>query len=296
LKKDYVICVPKLSNSNGLRVLYRLADALKSRGFNVYLFSVPDEKSEYKYITEISDDLRKNAVVIYPEMIVGNPLKFNNVVRYILYYPNKLMINNFNSEELEFVYDREYSKTGDILYISGLDENIFYEDKNAEKNKNCYFVYKGGEWKEIPEFKNMVKITRKYPKTREELGNLLRETKTLYSYDDCSFILDEAIICGCDVKLVRENGFEDYKSNYFEKIEDSQAQLANFIEKTQNMNNFEVLQKRDFKYAKFYNLYNYVLYKSAYNIFKHFNEKLAQKCWFRAETRLSKNITEGINE
>ena len=291
-----MICVPKLSNSNGVRVLYKLADILESRGFNVYLFSVPDKNLHYKYVTKITKDLRENAIVIYPEMIVGNPLKFKNAVRYILYYPNKLMTDNFYSDELKFVYDSEYSKTGDILYISGLDESLFYEDNNIEKTKDCYFVYKGGQWKDIPEFKSMTKITRQYPKTREELGNLLRKTKTLYSYDDCSFILDEAVICGCDVKLVRENGFEDYKSNYYEKIKHSETQLVNFIEKTQNMNNFEVLKKRNFKYAKFYNLYNYVLYKSAYKIFKYFNEKLAQKCWFRAETRLSKNIYEDKDE
>lgn len=292
MKKDYVICVPKLSNSNGVRVLYRLADTLINLGYNVYLFSVPDKNFRYNYITEINEDLRQNAVVVYPEFIIGNPLRFRNVVRYVMYYPNKLMEQNFAENELIFVYERKYLDYGDVLWVSGLDESIFYKDEKTVKDRDCYFVYKGGIWKDIPEFANMTKITRQYPKTRKELGELLRRTKTLYSYDDSSFILEEALLCGCEVKLVKNDGFEDYKSTYGEYLKSGEAQIKNFIEKTQKMSNDNKPKKRNLELVNFSGRYNYFVYKIAYNIFRNFDKKFAQKCWFRAQTRLSRSVKE----
>ena len=38
------------------------------------------------------------------------------------------------------------------------------------------------------------------------LGDVLRRTRTLYSYDHKSTILKEAVICGCRVLVVHEDG------------------------------------------------------------------------------------------
>jgi hypothetical protein len=38
------------------------------------------------------------------------------------------------------------------------------------------------------------------------LGDLLRRTRTLYSYDHQSYILKEALICGCEIRVVHEGG------------------------------------------------------------------------------------------
>ena len=150
--KDYIICAPKLSNSNGVRVLHVLAQKLKEKGCNVKLFSVPDENNKDICITHITDDMRQNSIVIYPEFIYGNPLKFKNVVRLILYYNGVMSkFQNFEGETL-FTYNKKYAPNVDLLCIPGLDENIFYKDENVRKDRDCYFVYKGGMWKDIPEF------------------------------------------------------------------------------------------------------------------------------------------------
>lgn len=286
--RDYVICAPKLSNSNGVRVLHVLAQKLKERGCNVKLFSVPDESNKDICITNITDEMRNNSIVVYPEFIYGNPLKFRHVVRLILYYNGAASkFQNYDKSELLFTYNKKYAPQSDLLCIPGLDEDIFYNDVNVEKDCDCYFVYKGGMWKDVPEFEHLTKITRQYPKTRKELGELLRKTKTLYSFDNCSLILDEALMCGCNVKIVKENGFEDYKSDYFNDVKDFDTQLDNFIEKTQKMNNENIVKQRNLKGFYYKNKLNYYLYKIAHKVFLPINKSIAQKCWFRAETRLS---------
>lgn len=75
-----------------------------------------------------------------------------------------------------------------------------------------------------------------YPKTQKELANLLRQTGTLYSYDNATSVLDEAIACGADVKIITQNGIKDYTYNYYEETSEFESQMNNFIEITQKMN------------------------------------------------------------
>lgn len=232
--KKYIIWAPEYMHSNGVRCLYRLAEVLEERGYQAYIYTYyPKKHNKIKYIRCITQENRKNDIVVYPEIVVGNPLGFQNVVRWILYYPGKLGGEaQYDAYELPFTFNRIYSAQGDVFYLQTLDHKLFYRDATI-KDEECYFVYKKGRWKDVPEFEGMTEINMRYPSTRKELAALLRRTKTLYSYDDCSQLLDEALLCGCDVKLVRENGFESYQPA-IPLISENEA-LENFIQKTQQM-------------------------------------------------------------
>lgn len=60
------------------------------------------------------------------------------------------------------------------------------------------FPFKGAD--------SIAQIHPGWPETREKLASLLRATKTLISYDDTSAIVPEALICGCEVKIVTAMG------------------------------------------------------------------------------------------
>ena len=92
--------------------------------------------------------------------------------------------------------------------------------------------------------------------------------------------------------MVKADGFEDYKSNYGDYLKTSEAQIKNFIEKTQKMSNDNKPKKRNLEFVNFSGRYNYFVYKIAYNIFRNFDKKIAQKCWFMAQTRLSRSVKE----
>lgn len=290
---DYVIYTPKYAASNGIRVLYKLADELIKRGCNVFLFSEPSEGKDYQYINKLTKELKDNAVVIYPEVIFGNPLNAKKVVRYVLYYPG---INGgdsyYDKNDMIFTFNNEYYENADLLSISTMDRSLFYKD-NTPKDINCYFVNKGGKWKEIQEFKNFVEINMSYPETREELANLLRRTKTLYSYDRHTLLTEEAFACGCDVKYVTEDGFEDFipdKTNYY-TFEEYNSFIDNFIKKTQNFPIDKVAKKDNFLRRFFFiiglknNFFKYLKLRIKYYLYAYIfdNIQKSQFYWFISE-------------
>ena len=279
MAKNYIIYAPLYSKSNGVRVLYKLAELINSQGFNAYVFARPSKDVDCKFINKITDKMRSEDIVIYPEIVSGNPLQFKNVVRYILYFSGKLGGDEkYFDNELLFTFSKQYMENCPELAIPTLDTKLFYKDDTL-KTIDSYFVYKGGKWKDIPEFAGMVEINSRYPETRQELAELLRKTKTLYSYDRHSILLEEASLCGCDVKLITKDGFEDYSCNYFEEYKNLDEQLAYFIGATQEMDNKGKIQpltlKQKIKF-KFYYL-------------KHLYYKFIQKKYDKAKIYLYKH-------
>lgn len=250
MKKDYVIWTPAYAKSNGIKVLHLLYKKLEEKRFNVWLYSQKPHLQGYKYIEKISKELKQNAIVVYPEIVIGNPLGFQNVARYVLYYPGELGgTRQFHHSEIIFTHNKKFYPQAFLLTLPWIDETIFYED-DSEKIQDCYFVYKGGKYREAEETKGLLEINMQYPKTSKELADLLRRTKTLYSYDACSSVLDEAVLCGATVKIITQDGIKDYDVNYRELIKDSQANLENFITITQDMNYTGEIEKTTKKQIK----------------------------------------------
>lgn len=267
MKKDYIIWTPAWQASCGVKVLHFLAKELEKNGYNVYLYSPKPHLSEYKYVSEISDNMRKNAIIVYPETVYGNPLNFDTVVRWILYYPGKNGgQKKYNRNEILFTYSDEFYKNANVLFMPHLDENLFYDD-NSPKKQNCVFVYKGGKWKDVKEVEGLLEINMSYPETRDELATLLRTTDILYSYDDFSALLDEADCCGCKVKIIKNDGIEDYKSKYYELKELSKVQVENFIKITQ-----EAVRNKDFNFDFNFIKIKYFFCKYIYK-FRFYNKK-----------------------
>lgn len=250
MKKDYVIWTPAYAKSNGIKVLHLLYKKLEEKGFNVWLYSPKPHLQGYKYIKKISNELKNNAIVVYPEIVFGNPLGFQNVARYVLHYPGVLGgAAQFHHSEVIFTHNKDFFPQAFLLTLPWIDETIFYED-DSEKVQDCYFVYKGGKFREAEETKGLLEINMQYPKTPKELADLLRKTKTLYSYDACSSILDEAVLCGAIVKIITQDGVLDYTLNYRDLIKDSEKNLEDFITITQGMNYTGEIEKTTAKQIK----------------------------------------------
>ncbi len=236
--KNYIIVVPSFGNgkSAGVRALHVLADYLIENGYKVSLFSYKPYLDKYSYVEKITDEMKLHDIIVYPESVAGNPLGFQNVARWVLYFPGIVGgEKNYHHSEEVFAWTQKYYENVPILNFPMIDKNIFYND-NRPKKHNSYFVYKGEEKKNLPETQNAIRIDMNFPKNREELGELLRNTDTLYSFDTNSALLDEALVCGAKVKIFSENTFIDYKENFEEINTNSAMQLKVFIEKTQEMN------------------------------------------------------------
>lgn len=235
--KKYIIWAPAYAGSNGIRALYKLYDLLKERGYETFIYNTEENKNQdYLFISEISPEMRQNDIVIYPEIVCGNPLQFQNVVRYVLYYPgeNGGTEKYYEGEQI-FTWSSAYYADVPVLFLSGIDRKLFCDEK-LQKTQNCYFVHKRGKWKEVSELEGCVEINMSYPETRTELAQLLKTTDILYSYDDCSALLEEARLCGAKVKIIEEIGFKDYTTEEPFDSEELNHQLTEFIDITQSMN------------------------------------------------------------
>lgn len=237
--KEYIITAPTLSKSNGVKLLYLMYVNLLRRGQKARMFSPKVHLPGFNYISseEIdTDEIRENAIIIYPEIVVGNPFNIRNVVRYVLYYPGVIGgAAEYHHSEFIITHESQFYPGAFKLTIPWIDKNMFYDD-NSPKTQNCYFVYKKGKFRDVPEIEGAVEININYPKTKPELVQLLRTTDTLYSYDDSSSLLTEASLCGAKVKIIKEDCILDYKDYYEDLISDFETEMTKFIELTQQLN------------------------------------------------------------
>jgi hypothetical protein len=209
---------PYTHRSSGIRALYRLCHHLNVGGYSAAMHGVgitPDN-----WLTPFYNGKIDKSIVIYPEIVSGNPLKAKKVVRWVLNDPGLLGGDSFyNPDEIVFVYDAQKLSIASIaanqdlgpervLWIGLIDPNYIYEDKDIKKTMITTFKNKG------------LKLSRRYPLPENliaepienitpdlsSLGHVLRKTKTLYSYDHYSNILREAFISGCEVKVIGEDG------------------------------------------------------------------------------------------
>lgn len=241
MKRPYLIWNPEISRRNGPRVLQLLAVSLKDAGCDVYRYVKPGLPKEVVdgvpavSDDDLTDDFRQRAVVVYPEVIAGNPLRIQNVVRWILFYPGKNGgAFHYYEGDVLFSFQPQFYPGIPQLTPPWIDQKLFFDD-GRPKTQNCCFVHKGGRWRDVPETEGLPVITMQYPATREGLAELLRSTHTLYSFDDCSSVMDEAQLCGTLVKVVTREGFREYESPFQQAVRDFPTQLKYFIEVTSDM-------------------------------------------------------------
>jgi hypothetical protein len=236
-------------------MLYKLQDILASKGYDAKIYCWGKKVSADKsiYINKITDDNRKNDIILYTETIEGNPLLFHNVARWMLNTPAFWGFNfPYHQSEAIFSWSNEFYQGVPLLRLDTIDRSLFF-NADKEKDINCYFVYKKGLFRNIPEIENCTRIDMSWPKDRKDLAELLQRTNILYSFDDCSSLNDEALVCGAKVKIVTEDSIVDYNPQFKFNEELADQQIEEFIKITQNMNNDNVNYQgyySGFMYAK----------------------------------------------
>lgn len=235
MKKPYIFYFTRFTRSNGIRVMMILSEKLIDSGYPV-LYYVPDKTNWPKHIPTINaltKDLQDNGIVVYPEIVAGNPLRVRNVARLVLFYPGRNGgMKKYHHSEMVFAYRSEFLPGADVLTIPWIDEKLF-NNPGGERTQDYCFVYKGGRWCDPPKLRNLPTITMDWPETREKLAALLKHTRTLYSFDSASALLNEAVACGVNVLVVTNNGFEKHSDDYATIVVEFSKQLENFINRTQ---------------------------------------------------------------
>lgn len=234
-----------MEKSAGLKVLYLLCHALNNIGQEAFLVHnksvTPQHNIELatlvtspnlrtpvltqeEYIEHRQADLRP--ITIYPEVVQGNPMHSDCVVRYILNKPG--ILSEFfqrNGDDIYIAYDEVFLndeiRNVPILKLPSVNDHIFNTTNEVQaENREVILVYTG-RFKEArntyPEvYAIAVEITADWPASKEELAKLLNRAKVIFVFEFTA-IDAEARLCGCAVIRLASPFFPDYEENMKKK-------------------------------------------------------------------------------
>jgi hypothetical protein len=218
----FLIYAPPYRNSSaGIRVLHRLAEELNKLGCNAFVFTAWQETETLK--PHIGD-----CVVVYPEVVRGNPIGAKNVVRYVLNTPGFMGFSDstYADSELVFAYTKALLPAAQSATSQRLDESrlmeisviepwLFKPKPEIEKVYDvAFWVGKGAavaqasitRIKEYLQGKKFVQITYQLPSTREAMALLFQSCREFLTTDDFTAMLAEARLCGCKTTIMRADG------------------------------------------------------------------------------------------
>lgn len=235
----FVIVAPGYDdNSGGIVVLHQLCDRLNRLGYRAYLWPIFKPifdweapfrsiylwsryfRKTFKYgygINEklitprIHDNDLDDAIVIYPEIIVGNPLKAKRVVRWLLHKPG---FNNggkieFGKEDLFFYYEKAFDDTrfnrfpDNHLHIVSQRKDTYFVTTMQKRQGTCYLMRKGNKRAIIHDISESVLVDHL---SHEEMAKVFNQTEMCVIYDTYTMFSVYAAMCGCIPVIIPEEG------------------------------------------------------------------------------------------
>ena len=214
----YIVAPPFLRTSAGVKVLHLLCHTLRQIGYEAFIISL--RLNSYFDTPKLNEDQIRSdfdagltPIVIYPETVVGNPLRAPFVVRYILNYPGLLGgPADFASTDFRVSYARgldeaKMGKAERVLFFPASDTATFYPPTvGAPRSGSCFYAAKyihihRGKLFDIT--RESVEITRDLPGSQNprEIADLFRASEVFYCYENSALSL-EALLCGCPVVLL----------------------------------------------------------------------------------------------
>lgn len=188
-----------------IRTFKNIINSIRGRGRKNFRLG---QKKHDKTVLAGLQDLRDNTIVIYPEIVYGNPLDAKNVVRWWL-YKRKFPPREKRAEvsELYFHYSEAYldkiiTANGTTLFsLSCLAQDKYKKLNFGARRGYCHIVRKGKSrpLDQHPEDSILIDGL-----THEETAKVFNEVEYCVSYDLHTMLALLAALCGCKVMIVPE--------------------------------------------------------------------------------------------
>lgn len=247
-KKFLIYAPPYDPNTGGVIALHRLCDLINRSGREAFLYPLMPSYElhpynarqaatfarriqahfaklhEYKvnpeFITpvlaaDMEDEAGDDLIVVYPEIVFGNPLRAPHVIRWMLHRPGfhtKKVYFGFG--ELHFYYGlafRQFDfpgcKTSDLaLMIQHAPYKLYVdEDLSRPRSGTAYCLRKG---KGRPIEHDLTDSILIDGKSHEEVAEIFKRVKTFISYDLWTAYSRFAALAGCDSVVVPQDGMD----------------------------------------------------------------------------------------
>lgn len=202
-----VYCPPFSVTSGGIRVMYGLYGWLLVKGMIAYVNAAFENK---------------DFIGIYPEIVNGNPMEAQTVVRYLLNEPG-VMSNGIEPSPKVFAHSDKLYVFSELFNTVGADEehkmflpilntNLFQDERRRERPYKCVFVGKGTNRALHPE--NCIEIDRNLSQDQVQLADFLNSCEVMYAYDPVSAMYEIARLCGCRIVLFNDKYSKEEFSKY----------------------------------------------------------------------------------
>lgn len=237
-------------NSGGLIVLHFLCHLLNNLGYEAYLWPsyrpIFNSKRPIKSLGQFVKYYRKelhrsfivnknwntpiakrgqeleNAIVIYPEVVDGNPLNAKDVVRWLLHKPGfhggKI---NFGVKDMIIGFGEKFStqefpiNKDNLLTVFYIMTDIYQQTNFDDRIGSCHMIRKGKDKKFVHEKDSLLVDNMSH----EELSKIFNQKKYFISYDTYTYYSIYASLCGCISIVIPDNGVS--KKEWHPKIEDT---------------------------------------------------------------------------
>ncbi len=220
----YIISAPPYDENNGGAIFqHRLVDTLNRMGETAYLWPQPPiyRRSRRERLKEVfrpapyrtapglntpvfrGTRAPDDAVAVYPEVVIRNPLQAKNIVRWILYKPGAVHPFEFTENEMFFNCGDFYDDvSGGAPELSMWHRNRLYSNENRpDRSGVCYIVRKGKDKIRLPETEDPAAIQID-GLSHAEINAIFNRCQTFISYDEATTYSQFAAICGCDSIIV----------------------------------------------------------------------------------------------
>lgn len=195
-------------------IIERILGPDRFKGF----FNVSMKGVKRKYTPFVS----KDTIVVYSELMFGNPLKAKKVVRWLLYHNKHYKLNGdktigYDKNDLFFSYrevfnDWVLNPECRICYTPYMDLKKYKRYNYGERHGKCYILRKG-EWRVNKDDCKDGIIVDDLPE--KEKTRVFNECEYCISYDTQTAYSQIAAMCGCISIVVpeKDKGRKDYRQN-----------------------------------------------------------------------------------
>jgi hypothetical protein len=197
----------------------------------IYFFRFMQYKSKMAF--KLSSDLNtplakaeiiKNAIIVYPESVNGNPLGGTQIVRWLLHKPQFINKNAFFDDENELLFYFNSDFKGQYqslpkerhLHVKWVRHDIYNKIgalDYAEREETCYLVRKGVLYGMNPQ--NLVAEGKVVldGMSHQQCAYFFKKAKYFISYDNFTAYNLYATLCGCVSIIVPPYGVSE--DDYF---------------------------------------------------------------------------------
>jgi hypothetical protein len=189
------------SNSGGLIALHRLAHELCLLGQKVYIHASSKNNDWHgELLGDRQLDMSKT-VVLYPEIVCGNPLNAAHVARWLLNGVGVLGgdANSWGVRDLVFKYCDYFTAPRNIdgeLRVLNAEVDFWSEPGDlTNRSGECYTVRKGGA--KVRDKHSTDSYSIEHIMDKHSLRNVFRSKEKFVSYDHATFLSVQAAMAGC---------------------------------------------------------------------------------------------------